>query len=54
MKEFGEGVDGMFREMEEAGCPAQEYRQNEFMAYATIRQHRDVNGNNHKCSLKDI
>jgi len=39
VKEFGEGVDRMFREMEEAGCPAPEYRQNGFMVYATIRQH---------------
>ena len=38
VKEFGEGVDRMFREMEEAGHPAPEYRQNEFMVYATIRQ----------------
>ena len=45
VKEFGEGVDRMFREMEEAGLPAPEYRQNEFMVYATIRQHRrNVNG----------
>ena len=42
VKEFGEGVDRMFREMEEAGCPAPEYRQNEFMVYATIRQHSIV------------
>ena len=68
VKEFGEGVDRMFREMEEAGCPAPEYRQNEFMVYATIRQHSDANGdvnsdvngdvnsdvNNLKGSLKDI
>ena len=38
VKEFGEGVDRMFREMEEAGNPAPEYRQNEFMVYATLRQ----------------
>lgn len=38
VKEFGEGVDRMFREMEEAGHPAPEYRQNEFMVYATIWQ----------------
>ena len=38
MKEFGEGVDRMYREMEEAGCPAPEYKQVEFMVYATIRQ----------------
>jgi ATP-dependent DNA helicase RecG len=42
VKEFGEGVDRMFREMEEAGQPAPEYRQNEFMVYATIRQHGEV------------
>ena len=42
VKEFGEGVDRMFREMAEAGLPAPEYRQNEFMVYATIRQHGDV------------
>ena len=42
VKEFGEGVDRMFREMEKAGLPAPEYRQNEFMVYATIRQHGEV------------
>ena len=42
VKEFGEGVDRMFREMAEAGLPAPEYRQNEFMVYATIRQHGEV------------
>ena len=42
--EFGEGVDRMFREMEEADQPAPEYRQNEFMVYATIRQHGDAAG----------
>ena len=30
--------------MEEAGQPAPEYRQNEFMVYATIRQHGDAVG----------
>lgn len=44
VKEFGEGVDRMFREMAEAGLPAPEYRQNEFMVYATIRQHGDAVG----------
>ena len=29
-------------EMAEAGLPAPEYRQNEFMVYATIRQAKDV------------
>ena len=42
VKEFGEGVDRMFREMAEAGCPAPEYKQNEFMVYATIRQQKEV------------
>lgn len=31
--------------MEAAGCPAPEYRQNEFMVYATIRQHKDTEAN---------
>lgn len=44
VKEFGEGVDRMFREMAEAGLPAPEYRQNEFMVYATIRQAKDAAG----------
>ena len=42
VKEFGEGVDRMYREMEEAGCPAPEFKQQDFMVYATIRQHRDA------------
>ena len=31
VKEFGEGVDRMFREMAEVGSPAPEYKQVEFM-----------------------
>ena len=42
VKEFGEGVDRMFREMAEANLPAPEYKQNEFMVYATIKQHKSV------------
>ena len=42
VKEFGEGVDRMFREMAEANLPAPEYKQNEFMVYATIKQHESV------------
>ncbi len=34
----------MRSEMEGAGQPAPEYRQNEFMVYATIRQHGDAAG----------
>ncbi|MCD8241895.1 MAG: hypothetical protein LUD73_05865 [Lachnospiraceae bacterium] len=37
VKEFGEGVDRMFREMEEAGLPAPEYRTVEFMVFATLK-----------------
>ena len=44
VNEFCEGVDRMFREMAEAGLPAPEYRQNEFMVYATIRQAKDAAG----------
>lgn len=40
VKEFGEGVDRMYREMEAAGSPAPEYKQGDFMVYATIRQHK--------------
>ncbi len=38
VKEFGEGVDRMFREMEEAGNPAPEFKQQDFMVLATIRE----------------
>lgn len=37
VKEFGEGVDRIYRDMEDAGLPEPEYRQSEFMLYATIR-----------------
>lgn len=39
VKEYGEGVDRMYRELEEAGCPAPEFKQQDFMVLATIRQH---------------
>ena len=42
VKEFGEGVDRMFREMEEAGNPAPEFKQQDFMVCATIRQYKDA------------
>ena len=38
VKEFGEGVDRMFKEMAEAGQPEPEYKQQDFMVYATIRE----------------
>lgn len=37
VKEFGEGVDRMFKEMENAGLPAPEYSDNVFMLNVTIR-----------------
>lgn len=43
VKEFGEGVDRMFHEMETAGLPAPEYCVNAFMLNATIRN-GEVNG----------
>lgn len=37
IKEFGEGVDRMFNEMENAGLPNPEYTDNAFMLNVTIR-----------------
>lgn len=37
VKEFGEGVDRVYRDMEEAGLPEPVYRQSEFMLYATLK-----------------
>ena len=48
VKEFGEGVDRMFKEMADAGLPAPEYSDNAFMLNATIRNGEasgEVNGN---------
>lgn len=47
VKEFGEGVDRMFKEMENAGLPAPEYSDNAFMLNVTIRNGKasgEVNG----------
>lgn len=38
IKEFGEGVDRMFREMEEAGLPDPKYVQQDFILVATLRK----------------
>lgn len=43
VKEFGEGVDRMFKEMSDAGLPAPEYADNAFMLNATIRN-GELNG----------
>lgn len=37
VKEFGEGVDRIFRDMHDAGLPEPEYRQSEFMLYAMLK-----------------
>lgn len=37
VKEFGEGVDRIYRDMVTAGLPEPEYRQSEFMLYATLK-----------------
>lgn len=40
VREFGEGVDRMYREMEEAGLPDPEYNIIAFMVYATIKNRK--------------
>ncbi len=37
VREFGEGIDRMYFEMEQAGLPEPEYRTEAFMVYATIK-----------------
>lgn len=37
VKEFGEGVDRIYRDMKSAGLPEPEYRQSEFMLYITLK-----------------
>jgi len=37
VKEFGEGVDRMYREMEEAGLPEPKYQQTDFILKATLQ-----------------
>lgn len=45
VREFGEGIDRMYLEMQQAGLPEPEYRTEAFMVYATIR-----NKNSHATS----
>lgn len=47
VKEFGEGIDRMFTEMEAAGLPEPEYANLAFMLNATIRN-ININSNNEK------
>lgn len=37
MKEFGESVDHVYRDMKEAGLPEPVYRQSKFMLYVTLK-----------------
>ncbi len=54
VKEFGEGIDRMFNEMENAGLPAPEYSDNAFMLNVTIRN-GNINGNiNGDIKLEDF
>ncbi len=52
VKEFGEGVDRMFREMEAAGNPAPEYRQYDFMLKATLISSHSEKSNDNKEEYK--
>ena len=46
VREFGEGVDRMYREMEEAGLPEPEYKTVAFMVHATIKNKKYLGGVN--------
>ena len=46
VREFGEGVDHMYREMEEVGLPEPEYKTVAFMVRATIKNKRYLVGVN--------
>ncbi len=46
VKEFGEGVDRMYREMNDAGLPEPVYRTVEFMVFATLKNHKWVENQN--------
>ena len=46
VREFGEGVDRMYREMEEAGLPEPEYKTVAFMVHATIKNKKYLVGVN--------
>ena len=55
VKESGEGVDRMFREMAEAGNPAPEYKQVEFMVKVRLNSAlRDENGTEQKDGKAEI
>jgi ATP-dependent DNA helicase RecG len=56
VKEFGEGVDRMFREMAEAGNPAPEYKQVEFMVKVKLTsalRDEDETGENNSDIVSD-
>ncbi len=45
VREFGEGIDRMYQEMQQAGLPEPEYRTEAFMVYATIKNKKFVETN---------
>lgn len=55
VKEFGESVDRMYREMEKAGQPDPTYVQNHFILRATLKA-KTIIGDNipHETTLEDI
>ena len=57
MREFGEGVDRMYREMEEAGLPEPEYKTVAFMVHATIKNKKylvDAKATNNQNVAQDV
>lgn len=57
VREFGEGVDRMYREMEEAGLPEPEYKTVAFMVHATIKNKKylvDAKATNNQNVAQDV
>ena len=57
VREFGEGVDRMYREMEEAGLPEPEYKTVAFMVHATIKNKKylvDAKATNNQYVALDV
>lgn len=52
VREFGEGIDRIYREMEKVGQPAPEFKQYDFMLRATIRKVA-LQGDSQKTTQKD-
>lgn len=54
VKEYGEGVDRMCRELEAVGLQSPEYRLNAFMLQATIRNHLSLEKNHGLVNEKSV